>query len=260
MKKTIRSVLSLCACLSATAGEFAFHFNKADDFKVWQISSQKLEPLTPAKEYAIFDANCLRFKTPKWEKGMPEWPSCQAKPLIVDWTPYDRLLLDITNPHPESQRLSLFISDSKIPFRKALGDGFTLEGNSCTRCVVQLSKFPKTVDRKDISILHLFTQRPAADMDIFIADAIPTIRPPTVAANIASQSVNTQFRIIPAMCCFASTQEQFSTNASSSSASAEPFSTLSTVTPPGAAWSSPNARSASASVCSTLRLSSRSRT
>ncbi|MBR4675398.1 MAG: DUF4091 domain-containing protein [Victivallales bacterium] len=172
MKTSLCSVLSLCACLSATSGEFAFHFNTPEDFKLWQISSKKLEPLTPAKEYSIFEANCLRFKTPKWEKGMPEWPSCQAKPLIADWTPYDRLLLDISNPHPESQRLSLFISDSKIPFRKALGDGFTLDGNSCTRCVVQLSKFPKTVDRKDISILHLFTQRPSADMDIFIADAI----------------------------------------------------------------------------------------
>ncbi|MBR6057541.1 MAG: DUF4091 domain-containing protein [Victivallales bacterium] len=172
MKRSLCSILSLCACISATAADFAFHFNTADDFKIWQISSQKLEQLTPAKDYAIFDAACLRFKTPKWEKGMPEWPSCQAKPLISDWTPYDRLLIDITNPNPEPQRLSLFISDSKIPFRQALGDSFNIEGSGCTRCVVQLSKFPNTVNLKDISIIHIFTQRPAADMDLFIADAI----------------------------------------------------------------------------------------
>ena len=172
MKRSLCSILSLCACISATAADFAFHFNTADDFKIWEISSQKLEQLTPAKDYAIFDAACLRFKTPKWEKGMPEWPSCQAKPLISDWTPYDRLLIDITNPNPEPQRLSLFISDSKIPFRQALGDSFNIEGSGCTRCVVQLSKFPNTVNLKDISIIHIFTQRPAADMDLFIADAI----------------------------------------------------------------------------------------
>ena len=172
MKRSLCSILSLCACISATAADFAFHFNTADDFKIWEISSQKLEPLAPAKDYAIFDTACLRFKTPKWEKGMPEWPSCQAKPLISDWTPYDRLLIDITNPNPEPQRLSLFISDSKIPFRQALGDSFNIEGSGCTRCVVQLSKFPNTVNLKDISIIHIFTQRPAADMDLFIADAI----------------------------------------------------------------------------------------
>ena len=170
MKRTICSLLSLCACLSATAADFAFTFNTESDFKIWEISSQKLEPLTPAKDYAIFSLNCLRFKTPKWVKGMPEWPSCQAKPLIADWTEYDRLLIDITNPNPETQRLSLFISDSKIPFRQALGDGFNIEGNGCTRCVVDLAKFPNTVNRKDISIIHLFTQRPEADMDLFIGD------------------------------------------------------------------------------------------
>ena len=170
MKRTICSLLSLCACLSATAADFAFNFNTESDFKIWRIASQKLEPLTPAKDYAIFSLNCLRFKTPKWEKGMPEWPSCEAKPRIADWTEYDRLLIDITNPNPEMQRLSLFISDSKIPFRQALGDGFNIEGNGTTRCVVDLSKFPKNVNRKDISILHLFTQRPEANMDLFIAD------------------------------------------------------------------------------------------
>ena len=170
MKRSICSLLSLCACLSATAADFAFNFNTESDFKIWQISSQKLEPLTPAKDYAIFSLNCLRFKTPKWKKGMPEWPSCQAKPLIADWSEYDRLLIDITNPNPETQRLSLFISDSKIPFRQALGDGFNIEGSGCTRCVVDLAKFPKTVNRKDISIIHIFTQRPEADMDLFIGD------------------------------------------------------------------------------------------
>ena len=170
MKRSICSILSLCACLSATAADFAFNFNTESDFKLWRIASQKLEPLTPAKDYAIFSLNSLRFKTPKWVKGMPEWPSCEAKPRIADWTEYDRLLLDVTNPNPEPQRLSLFISDSKIPFRQALGESFTIEGSGCTRCVVNLSKFPKTVDRKDISILHIFTQRPEADMDLFIAD------------------------------------------------------------------------------------------
>ena len=170
MKRSICSILSLCACLSATAADFAFNFNTESDFKLWRIASQKLEPLTPTKDYAIFSLNSLRFKRPKWVGGMPDWTYCEAKPRIAGWTEYDRLLLDVTNPNPEPQRLSLFISDSKIPFRQALGESFTIEGSGCTRCVVNLSKFPKTVDRKDISILHLFTQRPEADMDLFIAD------------------------------------------------------------------------------------------
>ena len=135
MKRSLVSLLCLClwgVCLSAA--ESVFHFNTADDFKIWEIASQKLS-LELVKDYAILDAGSLRFKSPKWKEGMPQWPACQAKPLVADWSPYNRLVLDITNPAPEPQRISLFVSDSKVPFRQGLSKSFTLKGSGCTRCV-----------------------------------------------------------------------------------------------------------------------------
>ena len=173
MKRLARSLLVLCAwglCLACAAADFIFHFNTEEDFKIWEIASQKLT-LAPSGDYAILDAQSLCFKSPQWKQGMPEWPACQAKPLVADWSPYNRLVLDITNPSPEPQRISLFVSDSKVPFRQGLSKSFTLKGSGCTRCVVQLSDFPDAIDRKDIAILHLFTERPATDMEVYIADA-----------------------------------------------------------------------------------------
>lgn len=178
MKLLSTRLLSLCMCLSAVSSvcavEHAFRFDTQADFKKWVIASNILKPLEPCGDYPAFSKYSLRFSTPKWvaNTGMPEWPSCEAKPIVKDWSGFDRIAFDITNPNPERQRLSLFISDSKIPFRKALGGTFDIPGNCVERFELELKKFPGTVNRKDISIVHLFTQRPEADMDIYIGNVM----------------------------------------------------------------------------------------
>ncbi len=114
--------------------------------------------------FATAGASSLRFTTPAWKKGMPEWPSFEIKPPIADWRPFDRLVVDVTNPTAERYFFSLFASDSKVPFRKGLKYRFVLPSRGFQRFVIPLSSFPKNVNRADVAVLHFFTQRPKTDM------------------------------------------------------------------------------------------------
>ncbi len=122
--------------------------------------------------FATAGASSLKFTTPAWKKGMPEWPSFETKPPLADWRPFDRLVVDITNPKGERYFFSLFVSDSKVPFRKGLHYRFVVPTRGFQRFVVPLSSFPKSVNRADIAILHFFTQRPKTDMVLHLDNLV----------------------------------------------------------------------------------------
>ncbi len=176
MKRIVAILLLLCSLsvgLTVAALEHVFLFNTADDFKNWKITSQPLAPLAAGKDYATVHAGTLRFKIPNWQMNMVARPSCQGKPVVADWSQHNRLIIDVVNPNPEPQRLSLFISDSNIPLPQGLAQTFTIEGYNITRCVITISGsgFPSIVDRTKISRVYLYTDKPAADMELFITSA-----------------------------------------------------------------------------------------
>ena len=188
MVRNLCQVFALCACMGigVEASERAFTFEKPEDISRWKVASPRLEPLDSAFDARQAQGKPLRFATPKWGQGMPEGPSCEAAPLVRDWRPYDRIALDVINVRPELRRLSMFISDSKIPFRKAYGNSISVPGNSLQRYVLKLDTFPSTVDRSDISIMHLFTERPDADMDLRLV-GVTLLKPDEAGTEYSSE-------------------------------------------------------------------------
>ncbi|MBI5386794.1 MAG: DUF4091 domain-containing protein [Verrucomicrobia bacterium] len=144
------------------------NFEADADLAQFRWASQGQSKLERVATFATAGECALRFASPAWKTGMPEWPAFELKPSARDWTGFDRLVVDITNPNAERFHFALFVSDSKVPFRQALSYTFKLPERGFQRFVVPLSSFPKTVNRADIALLHFFTQRPQTDLALYL--------------------------------------------------------------------------------------------
>ena len=75
---------------------------------------------------------------------MPQWPAFEVDTKVKDWRDYDRLVVDITNTGGQRHMLSVFISDSRVPFRQGLAFRFALPARGYRRFTIRLSAFPET--------------------------------------------------------------------------------------------------------------------
>ena len=162
------ALLALVAPGAASAAATLFDFESEAERAALPYRARGAKTLDPVPEFATSGALALRFATPVWKKGMDEWPSFTLKPSVTNWSDYDRLVLDLVNPAEERFFFSLFVSDTKVPFQKGLSHPFALPTRGYRRFVVPLSLFPKTVNRADIAIVHLFTERPKSDLALYL--------------------------------------------------------------------------------------------
>jgi hypothetical protein len=139
-------------------------FETQADVTPLRWASQGQSKMERGTAFATTGEAALRFTSPAWKKGMPEWPAFELRPPVRDWTGYDRLVVDITNPNEERYHFALFVSDGKVPIRQGLSYTFKLPERGYLRFVIPLTTFPKTVNRADIALLHFFTQRPGTDL------------------------------------------------------------------------------------------------
>jgi hypothetical protein len=163
-------------CLAGTAGRAAtvlLDFENEADLKVWHY--ERAEATVPVREvtrserFATAGAFALRFASPAWKTGMGEWPSFECQPPLTDWSGFDRLVFDVTNPTAAAQKLFLFISDTKIATRDGWLESVTLPPFGYARVVIPLHKVAeKKVSLADIHVLHLFTERPPADLELYL--------------------------------------------------------------------------------------------
>jgi len=165
-------LFSLLAIESAVAGVTVFDFEDDAQVAAWRIRSAGQDTLVRSPKFATSGESSLLFNTPAWKRGMNEWPAFEAKPPVADWRPYDRLVVDITNPNDERYFFALLISDSKVGFQKGLSFRFELPSKGFRRFVIPLSQFPKSVDRSDISIVHFFGQRPKTAMALHLDNIV----------------------------------------------------------------------------------------
>lgn len=176
MKTFLATILCLAAATTGQAATTLLDFETDAELSLLPYRSRGKTTLAPVAELATHGRTALRFSTPAWKKGMPEWPSFEMKAPVRDWSPYDRLLVDITNLSPDRHFFSLMVSDSKVPVRQGLKYSFELASLGYKRFLVPLSSFPKTVNRSDIAVLHFFTQRPATDFSIYL-DNLTLLKP-----------------------------------------------------------------------------------
>jgi hypothetical protein len=169
MKNPIPLVILLATVtLSARAVTTLCDFESDADVAQLKLASRGQSSLGRAAAFATHGASSLKFSSPAWKKGMPEWPAFELKPGERDWSTYDRLVVDVVNPTAERHLFALFVSDGKVPFRQGLSRTFKLPERGYQRYVIPLSAFPREVNRADIAILHFFTERPQADLTLHL--------------------------------------------------------------------------------------------
>ena len=153
-----------------------FDFEQEADLSAWKWASRGRSRLVRTNLFATSGEFSLCFTSPAWQKGQPEWPAFETQPPITNWNGFDRLVVDLINPGEEHDHFALFASDHQTPFRKGLSYTFTLPSRGFRRFEVPLSSFPKEINRADIAVMHLFTERPRSDLTLFL-DNLVLLRP-----------------------------------------------------------------------------------
>ncbi len=154
-------------------GTIIFDFESDKEINYWHDEGTTIisgKTLRRVKRFATSGDYSMEFATPKWKKGMPEWPAFECVPPITDWSGADRLVFDVTNASSDWQVLMMFISDSHTKTRKGLHHRIALRPLSYTRVVVDIANGfkAKKIDASDIHVIHFFTARPPADLCVYI--------------------------------------------------------------------------------------------
>lgn len=186
MKTFLAAILCLATSVTAQAATTLLDFESEAELSLLPYRERGKTRLEVVPQFATHGRASLRFSTPAWKKGMPEWPSFEMKSPERDWSSCDRLLVDITNLSPERHFFSLMVSDSKVPVRQGLHYSFELASLGYKRFLIRLSSFPKTVNRSDIAVLHFFTQRPTSDFAVHL-DNLTLLKPGESAPQPGSE-------------------------------------------------------------------------
>ena len=185
-------VTLVMGALPALALTSLFDFEDDADVAAWQIRSAGQDKLVRSEAFATSGVFSAVFTTPAWKDGLQEWPALEAAPPVKDWSPYDRLVLDLVNPTDTLETVNLYITDAKTPFRKGYFQSFALQPRSHQRAPIALASFPEHISRADISLLHFFTTRPAEDFCVHL-DNISLLKkgeaPPAVATLFVKQII-----------------------------------------------------------------------
>ena len=186
MKNFLLAISMSMAC-TALGGHMLFDFEKEEDAKLWTKNSNAWHWMEMSDQYATSGAHSLRYQAKKFVPGMPEWPCFEVPSPLKDWTEFDRIVIDITNVNILQPYLSFYVSDSKVPVRQAFLHKCQSEIFPCRsqRLVIPL-KFPETVNIKDIRVFHIFTERPAENIDIYI-DRIMLLKPGEEAGDVPQE-------------------------------------------------------------------------
>ncbi len=171
----LATCLAYVAALPAAAATNLFDFEKESEITRWKIRSTGQDKLVQSREFATSGAASMQFISPTYKDGMERWPAFEGPPAVKDWSGFDHLAVDLFNPSSKPAKLTLMISDSKIPFRKGLNYTCQLPAESVRRFFIPLSKFPAGTDKTDISMMHFCTEAPA-DMRVFL-DSVTLLAP-----------------------------------------------------------------------------------
>jgi hypothetical protein len=174
MLRLIAAAALLLAAVGARAAVTLVDFETQTDLSIWHdegaagIGGGK--SLERAARFATSGTYSLRFRTPKWKAGMPEWPAFEARPPIADWSGFDRLVFDVTNATAIDQKLCLFLSDEKHATRDGLITELHLSPNSYEQAVIPLAKLGgQGLDPSHMRVMHIFTERPPGDMEVYLS-------------------------------------------------------------------------------------------
>ena len=177
MSVRMTALMSLLACagLPAAAMTNLFDFESPDELASWTIRIPTQDTWEQADTFVTSAGHSAVFRSPKWKEGMPEWPALETTPPVADWTQFDRLIMDVTNPTAASERFAVYIRDAHRTLQQGRKFDHTLPPCSTRRIVIPLAKLPEDFDRTKMDLIHFFTSRPVDDYVVYI-DNIALLR------------------------------------------------------------------------------------
>lgn len=126
-------------------------------------------PVNREGRYATSGEYALCFRTPKWQPGMGEWPAVELTPPLTDWSAYDRLAWDLTNPTAAPLKLFVFIAGEGQATRRGYLYRAELPPYSYHGAELPLSAVrAQGVDLTKVRVMHWFTERPAGDLELYL--------------------------------------------------------------------------------------------
>jgi len=141
-------------------------------------AQRKAQPVVkePSFEGAVTDGEwaggrwCYRFHiTQSWNGSLPQWPSVNLKPAVTDWTPYDRLVVDVFNDANGGDVLCAFLSQADGRLQNGLSPkSQPLADWGFNRWVMDLKKWPEKTDPRKIGRVHFFFTTPSS-ADVHLA-------------------------------------------------------------------------------------------
>jgi hypothetical protein len=151
------------------AGSMLYDFESKEQFSQW--SGFDNNPI--ADEFATSGKHCAILAAPEWKPGLNEWPIWETTSVPVnDWTPFDRLVIDFTNPSDTATLVRGRAADdltAKQPSYKWPAWSYTVPPRSHLRAVISLDTFlGSAVDRKAITRFLLYTARATPDYRVHI--------------------------------------------------------------------------------------------
>ena len=113
--------------------------------------------------YAVTNSAYRFTITKPWCGELPQWPSVSLTTAVRDWTPYDRLVLDIFNAGAGGDVMLGYICEPEGRVQNGLLLlPMPLKDRGYGRFTIKLKDWPRTVDPKKIGIVHLFFEVPSA--------------------------------------------------------------------------------------------------
>lgn len=165
-------------CLQAGAVTVLFDFETDDEIGVWHNEHATIlgsdKTLTRSESFAASGRYSMRFTTPAWRPaehgGAQKWPAFEGTPPITDWSKYDRLVMEMVNLTDATQKMMLFISDSKKATRNGLIHREIMPPHMYTRAIVDLRKGfgDRGLDAADVHVMHFFTEDPPEDLVVHL--------------------------------------------------------------------------------------------
>ncbi len=136
---------------------------------------------------------CYRFRiTQPWNGALPQWPSVNLKPAVKDWTPYDRLVVDVFNTSIGGDVLNAYLSQPDGRLQNGLlARGLPLSDFGYSRWVINLRRWPKETNPKNIGRVHFFFTTPSS-ADVHLSGFYllkPGEVPPPVSAEFMEKKI-----------------------------------------------------------------------
>lgn len=161
------SVLLFTACLFGNAAEIVSHPKLP--VRGWRCTVPGNKILI-SKECSNEENAVFLFTAPKWDGKESVWPAFENRSIPKRWTNFDRLAIPLYYDGESPIPFDIFISDSKLPFRKGEHFANTLSPLTARTLILPLKHMQ--INLADIAIVHCFSENPASEINLYIGDPV----------------------------------------------------------------------------------------